>query len=98
MFVNRVTDLAHEFNLRIVGAGTARMAAPASAKSGLLGGLRDLKETYLLTSRPSRRTRWATVNAGRTHGENKAAVTRSVAREHRIPKLGIVHYRRHVLG
>ena len=55
MFVNRVTDLPHEFDLRIVGAGAARMAAPAGAESGLLGGLGDLKEAYLLTSRPARR-------------------------------------------
>src|SRR5713226_4437635 len=86
MFVNRVTDLAHEFDLRIGGAGTARMAAPARAESGLLGGLRDLKEAHLLTSWPSRGTGWATVNTGRAHRKNKAAVTRSVAREHRIPK------------
>src|SRR5216684_90419 len=98
MFVKCVTDLADEFDLRIVGAGAARMAAPAGAESGLLGGLRDLKEAYLFRSRPSRRTRWATVNTGRSHRENKAAVTRSVARNHCIPKLGIVHYRRHVLG
>jgi len=56
MFVNRVTDLASEFDLRIVGAGPAWMATPASAESGLLGGLGDLKEAYLLTSGPSRRT------------------------------------------
>ena len=98
MFINCVTDLAHEFDLRIVGAGTARMAAPAGAESGLLGGLWDLKEAYLLTSGPSCRTRWAAVNTGRAHGENKAAIPRRVTGDHRIPQLGIVHYYRHVCG
>src|SRR5258707_1362372 len=98
MFVNYVTDLADEFDLRIVVARAARMTAPAGAESGLLGGLRDLKEPYLFRSRPSRRTRWATVNTGRSHRENKAAVPRSVAGEHRIPELGMVDYCRHVRG
>ena len=48
VFVDRVTDLPHQFDLRIVGARAARMTTPAGAESGLFGRFRNLEKAHLL--------------------------------------------------
>src|ERR1043165_3092211 len=95
MLVNDVTDATHELNLRIVDASATRMATLASAKAGLLGGFGQGIEAHLLAVWSTRRARRPAINSGRAHGENEAAVARSITREDRIPHLRIVHRRRH---
>jgi len=88
--------LARHLNLRIDDPRIARMAATASAKACLLGGFRQLKEAHLFAAWPARRARWPAINPGRANGEHKAAIARGIARQNCVPKLGIVHYGRHV--
>src|SRR5213593_3490945 len=92
MFVDRVADLSHQFDLRIVGARAVRMTTPAGAKSGLLGRFRNLEKADLLASRAARRARRAAVDSRRADGENKAAVARGIARQDGVPEFRIVHH------
>src|ERR1041384_405832 len=95
MLIDDVADAPHKFNLRIVKARLARVAAFARAKACLLRRFRNLEKAHLFALRTSRRTRWPAINSGRAYGENKAAIARSVALEYSIPKFGIVRSRGH---
>src|SRR5438874_2602799 len=90
MLVDDMTDAPHEFDLWIQHLRAPRVTTLASAKAGLFGRFGKRKETYLLAFWSSRRTRRAAIDSGRAHGEHKAAIACSVARENGIPHLGIV--------
>src|SRR5439155_9955591 len=79
VFVDRVTNAPHQLNLRISCSRATRMATVTRAKTGFFGGFRKLKKAHLFASRPARRTRRATIDAGRLHSKHKTAIARSVA-------------------
>src|SRR6266436_3474626 len=96
MLVDRMTNAAHQLDLRIICLNAAGMATATGAKARLFGRLGYLKETNLFPSRPARGAGRPAINSRRAHGKDETAVPRCIAGEYCVPKLGIIHYRRHV--
>src|SRR5205809_3131886 len=92
VLINDMTDSSHQLNLGSVRPRPPRMTSATSTKAGLLGRFGNLEEAHLLASGSARGTRRSAIDSGRADRENKAAVTRAVARKHRIPVYRIVHY------
>lgn len=60
-------------------------ASKAGTKSSLFRGFGKREKHHLLSPRLTRRTRWATVNAGGTHGINECTVSPAVPMLNGLP-------------
>src|SRR5215216_1091190 len=62
-----------------------RPATATGAIPGQLGGVGVGEKADVLRSRPARRARWATVDAGGADSENELTVATTVTIHHRLP-------------
>src|SRR5262245_8321045 len=91
MILDVVAGLAHQLGLHVRRRARGRAAAPAGAKSSLLGRVGPHEKGHLLAPRPPRGAGWATIHPGGAHSVDECSVGAGLARQHRLPAAFLIH-------